>query len=427
MNRPNGQRRREHRHRSLLVPRRAAGRGKALRPLILLRHSFCLTFCSGVRPQQGHRGRTSTSVRARRIRSVVMEFGMWRCDRSGRSSGSVTGGNGRLRASPGAGRSSRGNKLLFGDQEFVGCDAESCVMVKATPAATLTAAEADLLLEFEIITLNPPTQFSPDRPRSSERRCRPAAWRTSSDPVRRRPPATRSAATPLLLARSVWRRQDTCRTNPPAGEPRGQWRVAAVAPCNLSPGIGGKLDSQGLAETGRCVSSRRNRVPGRPRPDLGAGGNGASLGPLDHRGGPDAGRVSQRKFTDPSTQFAVIAIGRVHQRHARRHAVCHGLAQYCCKAISGLVWKRMSSGTPAIARRAGSSAQSFGEDTAGRQRAGCPGAWLPIRSHRHLAVVLLAQLAATLPRRTDRVAAFLRKAGVIDDPGLDRFIAGDRR
>lgn len=33
-----------------------------------------------------------------------------------------------------------------------------------------------------------------------------------------------------------------------------------------------------LAATGWCVSSRRNRVPGRPRPDRDAAGNGASLG-----------------------------------------------------------------------------------------------------------------------------------------------------
>jgi hypothetical protein len=37
-----------------------------------------------------------------RIRSVAFEFGIWRCERNGRSSGSVTGGNGSLRASPGA-------------------------------------------------------------------------------------------------------------------------------------------------------------------------------------------------------------------------------------------------------------------------------------------------------------------------------------
>src|SRR6476620_1684851 len=97
-----------------------------------------------------------------------MEFGMWRCDRSGRSSGSATGGNGRLRASPGAGRSCGGNRLLLGDQESVSCDAESCVMVKATP---LVVTETDLLLEFKIVALNPPAMplrrrgaVSPDRP-----------------------------------------------------------------------------------------------------------------------------------------------------------------------------------------------------------------------------------------------------------------------
>ncbi len=47
----------------------------ALNDLILLRHSFCLTGFSGDRPQQGQRGRTRIRVRARRIRSVAMEFG----------------------------------------------------------------------------------------------------------------------------------------------------------------------------------------------------------------------------------------------------------------------------------------------------------------------------------------------------------------
>jgi hypothetical protein len=37
-----------------------------------------------------------------------------------------------------------------------------------------------------------------------------------------------------------------------------------------------------------------------------------------------------------------------------------------------------------------------------------------------------AQLATILPGNTDRVAALLRKASVIDDPGLDRFVSGDR-
>ena len=42
------------------------------------------------------------------------------------------------------------------------------------------------------------------------------------------------------------------------------------------------------------------------------------------------------------------------------------------------------------------------------------------QAHRDLAVVLLAELATILPRHADRVLAFLRHAGVIDDQGPDR-------
>ena len=73
--------------------------------LVLLRHSFCTTAFLRICPQQGHRGSACAKVRARRIRKVAIEFGMWRCERSGRSSGSMTDGKGRLRASPGAGMS----------------------------------------------------------------------------------------------------------------------------------------------------------------------------------------------------------------------------------------------------------------------------------------------------------------------------------
>ena len=47
--------------------------------------------------------------------------------------------------------------------------------------------------------------------------------------------------------------------------------------------------------------------------------------------------------------------------------------------------------------------------------------------HRDLAVVLLAELAAILPRHPDRVLPLLGKAGVVDDPGLDRPVPLDRR
>src|SRR5712671_4322623 len=46
---------------------------------------------------------------------------------------------------------------------------------------------------------------------------------------------------------------------------------------------------------------------------------------------------------------------------------------------------------------------------------------------RDLAVVLLAELAAILSGYPDRVPPLLGKACVVDDPGLDRPVALDRR
>ncbi len=44
-----------------------------------------------------------------------------------------------------------------------------------------------------------------------------------------------------------------------------------------------------------------------------------------------------------------------------------------------------------------------------------------------LAIVLLAELTTILSGYTDRMAALLRKAGIVDDPGLDRPTAQDHR
>src|SRR5215208_3965482 len=49
------------------------------------------------------------------------------------------------------------------------------------------------------------------------------------------------------------------------------------------------------------------------------------------------------------------------------------------------------------------------------------------QADRDLAIVLLAELAAILTRHPDRVTALLWKAGVVDDPGLDRAAAFDDR
>ena len=85
-------------------------------------------------------------------------------------------------------------------------------------------------------------------------------------------------------------------------------------------------------------------------------------------------------------------------------------------AICGLVWKATASGTPAAARRSGSSTHSMRQIQAisDRQTGMIIGGR---QAHRDLAVVLFAELSTVMPRHTDRVLAFLRHAGVIDNQG----------
>ena len=81
------------------------GRGLTVYGLVLLRHSICAAPLCWRRPQHGHRGSARIRERARRMRSVVIDFGICRCDRNGGAAGAVTAGNGRLRASPGCSNS----------------------------------------------------------------------------------------------------------------------------------------------------------------------------------------------------------------------------------------------------------------------------------------------------------------------------------
>ena len=48
------------------------------------------------------------------------------------------------------------------------------------------------------------------------------------------------------------------------------------------------------------------------------------------------------------------------------------------------------------------------------------------KRYRHLAILLLAALAAILVADTDRMTAFLRKPRIVHDPGLDRPCRGHR-
>ena len=254
-------------------------------------------------------------------------------------------------------------------------------------------------------------------------RCRPAAWRASSDPVRLRPQATDQQ--PLLRCWLAPPGVVMCRANPPSGEPRGQWRVAAVAPLDLSPGIGGEFQSQGLGgdRLMRLVAAQPHAGPAAAR--SGRRRQRCLAGPPDHRGRQDAGHVGQPKFADPSTQFTVVAIGRVHQCHGRRHAIRHRLTQLLqCDLGLGLEADviRHAGDRPAPDRRPKPSA-----DTAGRRRAGCRDGSPPIGSPLTWQLSCLPNWPQYCRATPTEWLPFLRKAGVIDDPGLDRLFAGDRR
>src|SRR5690349_17494608 len=99
-------------------------------------------------------------------------------------------------------------------------------------------------------------------------------------------------------------------------------------------------------------------------------------------------------------------------------------ARTCSSAISGLVRNPTVSGMPEAALAIGDPFQRQIQAPGDRQAHRMIG---QRQADRNLTVVLLAELAAILMRHPDRMAAFLRKAGVVDDPGFDRAAAFDER
>src|SRR6516165_5178901 len=95
-----------------------------------------------MRAQHGHRGNVSASATINRLCSVAIELGTWRSGRIGGAAGSVIFGNGRHREPPGRTRSRGGNRLLFGNQKSVRCDAQRAVMMETRPSATLVVSKS---------------------------------------------------------------------------------------------------------------------------------------------------------------------------------------------------------------------------------------------------------------------------------------------
>ena len=135
-------------------------------------------------------------------------------------------------------------------------------MVEAAPASPFEVAEPNLLFEFLVVALNAPAQLG-GVDELMEARCSPEALRTNIWSVPPRPPATRSAATPLagsqrasnLDARHERARGQSVRTTASAVPSR---HVILRQACD------GRPSASFLTEIGWCLPSRRNSFGGRP-------------------------------------------------------------------------------------------------------------------------------------------------------------------
>ncbi|MBM2804216.1 MAG: hypothetical protein HW419_2109 [Deltaproteobacteria bacterium] len=136
-------------------------------------------------------------------------------------------------------------------QEAVGCDTQSSVMMKSTPAPSLVVAQAELLLELLIVPLNAPAHLGgPDqihkRGVSGQRR-QPILGRFCLiyRPFDQQPLFGTRSAKPLVVTMR--------RPHSHSGEARRQWLVGSLAPAHRAPSLGWQRFGQ-LLHTERCTA-----------------------------------------------------------------------------------------------------------------------------------------------------------------------------
>ncbi len=86
-----------------------------------------------------------------------MECGTWRSGRRGGAAGSVSLGKGRRLDQPGGCGSRGGKSGPLGHEKAIGGNAQRGMVMKAGPAAALVMAEAQFLLELQVVALDQPT------------------------------------------------------------------------------------------------------------------------------------------------------------------------------------------------------------------------------------------------------------------------------
>ena len=161
-------------------------------------------------------------------------------------------------------------------------------MVEAAPSAAFVVAQSNFLLQFEVVTLDPPAELG----------MIDHAFEADIDGHRGEPVVIRFGSAvwpldqqPLHLGGFAPAGVVVRRADPPPGKPRSQRRIAAVSPGDRLPGLGGKLQSQRLG---------RNRlmrlVAAQPRGGAASARTGRRrqwclAGPPDLRGGRNAGHI----------------------------------------------------------------------------------------------------------------------------------------
>src|SRR3954469_22294337 len=197
------------------------------RPLVLLRHER--EWCGGLRKwvaQHGHRSRLWARATVSLRRMVAIEFGTCRSGRIGGAAGSIPGGKvNRLELR--AGRAGGGNPHPFGDQEAIGCKAQTGMVVEAAPAAALVVPEPQFLLELLVVAFDAPPELGKfDQAREADvlRQGREPVF--GGLPLAFRPldqePLLGTGLAPMIVA--------VRRPDPQAGKARGQRLDGALPP-----------------------------------------------------------------------------------------------------------------------------------------------------------------------------------------------------
>src|SRR5512134_4173497 len=266
--------------------------------LILLCHNLiCLGFDLGwlVVRQQGHRGSRLVRVWIMRRRIEAIDVGLWRSGRTGSAARLIIFGYCRcFEALPTEPRV-RGEKASLGDEEAIGRDAERGVVVKAPPAAALVVAEPEFLLEFLIVTLDPPAPLGRgdeilERRVGGQRR----------EPILARLVLARRALDhqPLWRPRRLTPGIAVRRSHAQGGEAGGQCGLAALTPCHRPE---------------RRLGQRQGEILGRDRPLVGIPAQACGWPSLATRRQRFEARRPHRGRGQDGLALALREIGRIER------------------------------------------------------------------------------------------------------------------